>query len=120
MRMSRARSFRRVLYRGTGADQGEAAQPPRVSMRCGPHRTDRFRHALENARLASCVSLWRRHSQVLLELHGRSVAKRRVESFLVVQPLEEMLDRGPRLRQIAVFLPMHLFVFERLHERLAG
>lgn len=66
------------------------------------------------------MSLRRRHPQVLFELQGRPVTKRRVEPFLVVHALEEMRDRGPRLRQIAVLLPMHLFVFERLHEGLAG
>jgi hypothetical protein len=47
--MSRARSFRRVLYWGLVADQREAAHPPRVEVLCQTHRTDRFRDAWENA-----------------------------------------------------------------------
>jgi hypothetical protein len=42
--MSRARSFRRVLYWGSGADQREAAPHPRFGIAVSrPHRTDRFR-----------------------------------------------------------------------------
>jgi hypothetical protein len=51
--MSRARSFRRVFYRGLVADQREAARPPRVEVPCEIHRTDRFGDAWENAYHAS-------------------------------------------------------------------
>lgn len=46
------------------------------------------------------------HPQLLLEFHRWSVAERRVEASLVVHALQEVLDRSPRLRQIAVLLPM--------------
>jgi hypothetical protein len=47
--MSRTRSFRRVFYRASGADQREAAYPPRVYGRPETHRTERFRYAWKNA-----------------------------------------------------------------------
>src|SRR5215831_17809677 len=48
--MRRAWSSRRVLLLGRGADRREAVRSwPKVWFSFGPHRTDRFRHALKNA-----------------------------------------------------------------------
>ena len=56
--------------------------------------------------------------QLCLELGRRQIAQGRVQAFLVVDLFDEHVDRGPRIGQIAAFLMQHLFVLQRLHERL--
>src|SRR5438270_8047711 len=57
--------------------------------------------------------------EVRFELRWRYVAERGVKPFLVIDLLEELADRGPRLGQIAVFVAMNLFVLQGLHEGFA-
>src|SRR5512145_3253028 len=47
--MRRARSSRRVLRLGSGANWREAMLRPGFGLTPTPHRTDRFRHASKNA-----------------------------------------------------------------------
>ena len=68
----------------------------------------------------SCFRRRPRAQQRLLILHRRTISERGVQTLGVVDLLEEVLDRGPGFAGIAVFLPIHLFVFQRLHERFAG
>ena len=57
---------------------------------------------------------------MLFELLRRPVTERRMEPLLVVNSIYKLADGGERLRHAAVFLPVDLLVFQRLHERLAG
>jgi hypothetical protein len=54
------------------------------------------------------------------ELDWGQIAERRVKALVIVDPLQELGDGGARIRQIAVLVAVDLFVFERLHEGLAG
>jgi hypothetical protein len=47
--MSKARSFRRVFWLDSGADQREAVPGPSLGWFSESHRTERFRDASENA-----------------------------------------------------------------------
>jgi hypothetical protein len=63
--------------------------------------------------------LRRREGKRAFELDRRTIVQSRVESLFIVDLLEK-LDRTLRLQQIPVFLPVHLLVLQRLHERFAS
>ena len=55
-----------------------------------------------------------------LELGRWQAAWRRVQPFPVINLLQEFTNGGASLGQIAILLPIHLFVFERFHERFVS
>src|SRR5262245_66509350 len=55
-----------------------------------------------------------------LENGGWNVSERRVKAFLIVDALEKLADAGANFRKVAIFVAIHLLVFQRLHERFAG
>lgn len=90
-----------------------------------PHRIDRFRDALENA-FEGALIFWdgsifrgRRRHQRSFKFNWRAVLQGGVEPLLVVDLHQEVLDAGPRLFQAVVFLSMHFFVLQGLHEGFA-
>ena len=110
--MSRACwTFRRVLT-GSGPDRNAA--PAQVLTTHRP--IDSAMPEKTHGRFHACAPLARRGS---LRSPPAPVAERRVKSFLVVHPFDEVLNGSPCFCQIAVLLAVHFVVFERLHERFA-
>ena len=86
------------------------------------HRMDRFPDASENSsrKLPRSGILVVLRGEVGFELRRQHVAERRVQALLVVDLLQEVMDRGARLGQVPVFVAMDLFLLQGFHERLAG
>ena len=59
-------------------------------------------------------------TSVLLELSGRNIAERRLQPFLVIDPLQKFSDRGASFVEIAVFVAITSSCSQRFHERFAG
>jgi hypothetical protein len=59
-----------------------------------------------------------RGPQAALELQRRTIAKRRMQTFLVVDFLQKLCDRGLRFFQIAIFGAVDFLVLEGFDEAL--
>src|ERR1700733_538014 len=78
------------------------------------HRIDRFPHASKN----SCSSFphgWQ-GSQAAFEFQRRTIAQRRMQTLLVVDFFQKLLDQSPGFLEVAVFGAVDFLVFESLHE----
>src|SRR5271165_3740201 len=62
----------------------------------------------------------RRNKQRAFEFDRRQIAEGRMQPLAVIDLFDELSDMGSGLGQVAVFLPVNLFVLERFHERFAG
>jgi hypothetical protein len=68
----------------------------------------------ENCRAAA--SFFGDRRVIGFELGRWQVTERRVKALVVVDFVQKLSNRSARFRQVAVFIAMHLFVLQRLHE----
>src|SRR3974377_1642422 len=109
--------------RNSPSRQPAFSPPPRRPRRLpAPHRRPRSFPFLSSLCVrGSCAPLHPAgHSLHVFELHRRPIPQRRVQPPLVINFIHESRARSPHLRHIAVFLPIHLFVFQGFHPRLAA